>query len=140
VAHTNKDKSFTPFEKKDISGSSNISKFAERCICLGLSAQHQDLRYMKSMKGRSKGKGEYNSERWVSGFKIDQVGGLAQLVHEPSLDGPEAGFLRSESTEPSKGDLAKAYFHENPNVTGKELMERFGISKAYASAIRNGKP
>lgn len=135
VAHTNKDKGFTPFSLADVSGSSNITRYAERVFALARSYRDDKERYLKVLKARSAG-GEFTSHKHVAAMEIGEVEGLVHLLRKPHLDGVEANFIRDAVEQ--KGDAVRELLAESPEMSTKEIAEALGVAPDYVRKIKRG--
>lgn len=132
VAHTNKDKGFTPFTLADVSGSSNVTRYAQSVFSLAQVYGDEQGRYMKQLKTRGREK-EFGGSK-VAVSRLEHSSGFLHLARMEHLDTREIDLIREESK--SKRPEVEKLLEAGKGT--REIAEDLGVSESYVRRVKRG--
>lgn len=133
VAHTNKDKGFSTFTLADISGSTNVTRFAQSVFCLAQTLGDESGRYMKQLKARGRER-EFGGAK-VAVSRLEHSNGFLHLARMEHLDTREIDLIREESK--SKRAEIEALIDAGKGT--KEIAEAMDVTTRYVRSIKSEK-
>lgn len=135
VTHTNKDKGLTPFTLADVSGSSNVTRYAQSVVALASVADNPQGRYLKQLKvrGRELTFGSHN----VAVMELVHEKGFLHLARRAELDTRERDLLRDDEPAVNRAEQVKMIFQEHPAKTVAEVAVEMGVSPRYVRKLKN---
>lgn len=132
VAHTNKDKGFTPFTLADVSGSTNVTRYAQSVFSLAQVYGDEAGRYLKQLKTRGRAK-EFGGSPVAVG-RLEMHNGFLHVTRMEHLDTRESDLIRQEST--SKRPEVEGLLEAGKGT--KEIAEELGVSESYVRRVKRG--
>ena len=132
VAHTNKDKGFTPFTLGDISGSSNVTRYAQSAFALAHVLGDESGRYLKQLKARGREK-EFGGSR-VAVSRLEVADGFLHLSRMEHLDTREIDLIREETK--SRRPEVEALIEAGKGT--REIALEVGVSESYVRKVKRG--
>jgi len=135
VTHTNKDKGLTPFTLADVSGSSNVTRYAQSVVALASVSDNPQGRYLKQLKAR--GRAEVFNAHKVAAMELVHEKGFLHLARRQELDTRERDLLRDDDNVTSRIEEVKMIFKEHPSKTVAEVAKEMGVSERYVRKLKN---